>query len=114
MALITHEEIVRIARMSHIELTQEEMEKMQSHVEAVLSYAARVQDLSAEASRIFQSYTGEDAKAGIAKDVDIAVLKNSNVEREDVMVQPNPEPIRAQAPEREGDFFVVPVIIETT
>lgn len=94
MTRITHEEIIKIARMSHIELTQEEIEKMQTHVEAVLSYAERVQD--------------------IAKDVDIALLKNSNIEREDSIVQCNPEPIRAQAPEREGDYFVVPVIIETT
>lgn len=94
MALITKEEILKIARMSHIELTEQEIEKMQSHVEAVLSYAARVQD--------------------IAKDVDVPVLKNSNVEREDVVIACNPEPIRDQAPEREGDYFVVPVIIETT
>jgi aspartyl-tRNA(Asn)/glutamyl-tRNA(Gln) amidotransferase subunit C len=94
MALITKEEILKIARMSHIELTEQEIEKMQSHVEAVLSYASRVQD--------------------IAKEVDVPVLKNSNVEREDIAVACSPEPIRDQAPEREGDYFVVPVIIETT
>jgi len=94
MALITREEILKIARMSHIELTEQEIEKMQIHVEAVLSYAARVQD--------------------IAQEVDTPLFKNSNVEREDVVVACEPECIRAQAPEREGDYFVVPVIIETT
>ena len=94
MALITREEILKIARMSHIELSEQEMEKMQSHVEAVLSYAARVQD--------------------IAQDTNFSVLKNSNVEREDIVMASDPELIRAQAPEREGNYFVVPVIIETT
>ena len=94
MAFITREEIIKIARMSHIELTECEMEKMQSHVEAVLAYAARVQD--------------------IAKDVDAPVLKNSNIERDDIAIACNPELILAQAPEREGDYFVVPSIIETT
>lgn len=93
MAFITREEILRVARMSHIELTEQEIVKMQSHVEAVLSYAARVQD--------------------IAKDVSVSNLKNSNVERDDAIVPSHPEIIRAQAPAREGDYFVVPVIIET-
>ena len=40
------------------------------------------------------------------------VLKNIKVVREDVTQEQHPEPILAQAPEREQDFFVVPVIIE--
>ncbi len=99
MSLITKEEVLRVARMAHIALTDDEVIKMQSHLEAVLSYAARVQDLSAQA---------------LAKeDKENALFKNSNVEREDIVAECNPEPIRAQAPEREGDYFVVPVIIET-
>ena len=93
MSLITKEEVLKIAKMSHIELTEQEIIKMQSHVEAVLSYASRVQD--------------------IAKDIDIVLQKNINIERDDVISSCNPEPILAQAPEREGNYFVVPVIIET-
>jgi aspartyl-tRNA(Asn)/glutamyl-tRNA(Gln) amidotransferase subunit C len=94
MAFITREEILKVARMSHIELTEQEIEKMQVHVEAVLSYAARVQD--------------------IAKDVSVVNMKNSNIERDDRVIPAHGEKIRAQAPEREGDYFVVPAIIETT
>jgi aspartyl/glutamyl-tRNA(Asn/Gln) amidotransferase C subunit len=90
--LITQEEIEKIARLSHIELQQTEIEATIQHVSAVLSYAARVQE--------------------IAKDVTIPSLKNSNVEREDVVIPCDAQAILAQAPEREGDFFVVPVIIE--
>jgi len=93
MSLITKQEVLKVARMAHLKLTEEEVSQMQSRLEGVLSYAARVQD--------------------IAKDVDGLLLKNSNIERDDIVVAPNPEPIRAQAPEREGDYFVVPVIIET-
>jgi aspartyl-tRNA(Asn)/glutamyl-tRNA(Gln) amidotransferase subunit C len=94
MALITQEEVRKVARLSHIEITDQEIAGMVSHLEAVLTYAARVQD--------------------IAKDIDVALMKNSNVEREDVVIPTDPEPIRAQAPEREGDYFVVPVIIEAS
>jgi Asp-tRNA(Asn)/Glu-tRNA(Gln) amidotransferase C subunit len=40
-------------------------------------------------------------------------VKNVNVFREDVIVQTDPEPILAQAPEREGNYFVVPRILES-
>jgi len=94
MALITQEEVLKIARMAHIDLNEHEVKEMQKHLEAVLSYAARVQE--------------------IAKDVDEVQIKNCNVEREDIAVRPDAEKILAQAPEREGDYFVVPAIIETT
>lgn len=90
--LITKEEIEKIARLSHIELHETEIAATIQHVSAVLSYAARVQE--------------------IAKDVNIPSLKNSNVEREDIVIPTDSQAILAQAPEREGDFFVVPVIIE--
>ena len=90
--LITKEEVEKIARLSHIELSETEIIAAMKHLDAVLSYAARVQE--------------------IAKDIDIPSLKNNNVERSDVIVETDPQTILAQAPEREGDFFVVPVIIE--
>jgi aspartyl-tRNA(Asn)/glutamyl-tRNA(Gln) amidotransferase subunit C len=93
MSLVTQDEVKRIARMSRIALNEQEIVKMQKHLEAVLSYAARVQD--------------------IAKDVQVPVLKNSNIERDDVVQQCDSEKILDQAPEREGNYFVVPVIIES-
>ena len=92
MTRITKEEIQKVARLAYIELTEQEIVSMSAHLEAVLSYAARVQD--------------------IAQDVDVVMQKNSNVERKDIVVKTDCESILAQAPEREGDYFVVPVIIE--
>ncbi len=90
--LITKEEVEKIARLSHIELSETEIINAMKHLDAVLSYAARVQE--------------------IAQDVDVPSLKNSNIEREDIVIPTDAQTILAQAPEREGDFFVVPVIIE--
>ncbi|HSC25424.1 MAG TPA: Asp-tRNA(Asn)/Glu-tRNA(Gln) amidotransferase subunit GatC [Candidatus Babeliales bacterium] len=90
--LITKEEVEKIARLSHIEFSDIEIINAIKHLNAVIGYAARVQD--------------------IAKNVNSSSLKNSNVEREDIIISTNPQPILAQAPEREGNFFVVPVIIE--
>lgn len=92
-SIIAREEVEKIARLSHIELSEIETINMQEHLEAVLSYASRVKN--------------------IAKEIPVVLFKNSNVERKDTIKGCDPEPIRGQAPEREGDFFVVPVIIET-
>ena len=90
--IITKEEIKKIAQLSHIDLSETEVINTMKHVDAVLAYAARVQE--------------------IAKDIDVPFLKNSNIEREDVIASTDAQTILTQAPEREGDFFVVPVIIE--
>ena len=92
MSLITKEEVEKVARLSHITLSEQELVDVMVHLDAVLSYAVRVQD--------------------IAKDVDIPNLKNQNIERQDSIKCTDPEKILAQAPEREGEYFVVPVIIE--
>ncbi|HLJ31985.1 MAG TPA: Asp-tRNA(Asn)/Glu-tRNA(Gln) amidotransferase subunit GatC [Candidatus Babeliales bacterium] len=91
-SFITQEEVEKIARLSHISLSETEIITAMEHLDAVLQYAARVQE--------------------IAKDIDISLLKNKNVEREDIVIPNSCEAILAQAPEREGNFFVVPVIIE--
>jgi len=93
MTQITKEEVEKIARLSHIELTEQEIITTMKHLDAVLSYAARVQD--------------------IAKDINVPTIKNNNVERDDIIIPTDAQTILAQAPEREGDFFVVPVIIES-
>lgn len=92
MQAITKEDIMKITRLSHIKITEEELEKMRLHLVAVLEYAERVKD--------------------IAKDVDLTQQKNMNVFREDVVLKTDPESIRIHAPEREGNYFVVPVILE--
>jgi aspartyl-tRNA(Asn)/glutamyl-tRNA(Gln) amidotransferase subunit C len=98
MAHITEKELASLARLSRIHLASEELAPLAKDIEGVLGYASSL--------------------AEIAKKADPAVLANvqfgpqQNVMREDVVVASDPEPILAQAPEREGDFFIVPRILQ--
>lgn len=93
MTKISHEEIIQIARMSHIGVHEDEIEALIRQAEQVLSYAERVAD--------------------VAADIQEPSVKNVNVFREDVVVATNPEPILAEAPEREANYFVVPRILDS-
>lgn len=92
MAKITKEEVLKIAAMSHIAIHEDEIGSLMQHLQSVLTYAERVQEIAGNAQGV--------------------LLKQVNIFREDVAIHTNPEPILAQAPEREENFFVVPRIIE--
>jgi aspartyl-tRNA(Asn)/glutamyl-tRNA(Gln) amidotransferase subunit C len=93
MTKVSREEIIYIAKISKITIHEDEIDTLIDQVGEVLNYAQRVKD--------------------IAADVQEPPVKNVNVFREDVIVQTDPEPILAQAPEREGNYFVVPRILES-
>jgi aspartyl-tRNA(Asn)/glutamyl-tRNA(Gln) amidotransferase subunit C len=92
MAKITKEEVLKIAKMSHLELHEDEIPALLKQLEDVLGYAARVKDVS-----------------GVSQE---APVRNINVMRDDVAQPSNPEILLAQAPEREGSYFVVPAILD--
>lgn len=92
MATVTREEVLKIAKMSKMELLEEEIAGIVQELNAVLSYAERVCE--------------------IAADVEIVETKNSNVMREDIVKPTNPQPILAQAPSTEDNYFIVPKILE--
>lgn len=92
MALLSLEEIKKLATISRLEIKDEELESLREHIDSVLGYALRVKD--------------------IATNVSIERDKNVNVMRDDVVIRTEPEVILKQAPEREENFFVVPTIID--
>ncbi len=94
MTTITREELLALARVSHIELTAEELESMPKRLEEVLQYAAKVKELEQMAF--------------------VDSEKNSNVMRADEPVASNSKVILSAAPECESDYFVVPRILEST
>ncbi len=94
MTKVTREEILKIARISHLDVHDDEVQPLMSQIEQVLSYAERVKE--------------------VAVDVQEPSTKNVNTFREDVVVSTDNEPILAQSPEREGDYFVVPIILESS
>jgi aspartyl-tRNA(Asn)/glutamyl-tRNA(Gln) amidotransferase subunit C len=92
MTKISRQEVLKIAYMSRIALREDEVNPLIAQLEQVLSYAERV----TEAATSMQEPS----------------TKQVNVFRDDLVVPQDPEPILAQAPEREGNYFVVPVILE--
>ncbi len=93
MTKISKEEVLHIARMSAMELKENEIDPLIAQLEQVLSYAKRVTQVAATSH---QEQT----------------IKNINVVRQDLVVPQNPAPLLAQAPEREGNYFVVPKILD--
>lgn len=92
MALITKEEVLKIAKMSRITIHEDEIEPLIKHLESVLAYAARVGQVA----------TSQQAP----------LPQNVNVFREDVVIPCDAERIKKEAPEIEEDYFVVPAILD--
>lgn len=80
--------------MSRIKISPDEAEKLASEIAAVLSYASSLQEIARTA------HLSKEQKACV------------NVMREDVVEPFDAQLILAQAPEREGDYFVVPKIVK--
>lgn len=78
--------------MSQMRLDDQEIEFLTQQIAQILNYAARVQEA-------IGTTTSEDAH-------------NINVFRSDEIIPTPTQPILAQAPEREEDYFVVPRILE--
>jgi len=92
MITISKEEVLKVAEISRLLLKKGEITGMIKHLDSVLSYAERVQE--------------------IAADIEEPSNKNVNVFREDVVVKCDAELILSRAVAREENYFVVPVIIE--
>ena len=91
MSIITKDEVLKLAKLSHIQIHENEVEAIKQKLETVLAYAARVQEVAAN-----QEYA----------------VKNVNVMREDVIVKSDSDAIVRCAPESEAHLFVVPAILE--
>ena len=88
----SREEVLKVAQMSHIALRDDEIEPLMKHMEQVLSYAERVQE--------------------VATAIEMPSTKNVNLFRDALVVPQEPEKILAQAPERAGAYFVVPMVLD--
>jgi aspartyl/glutamyl-tRNA(Asn/Gln) amidotransferase C subunit len=92
MVKVSKEEILYIAQLSQINLTQEEIEPLRQSIEEALSYAAKVQELAASS----------EYEHGSA----------ANVLREDEVVLTDPKPLLNQVPVCEDDYVAVPAVLE--
>jgi aspartyl-tRNA(Asn)/glutamyl-tRNA(Gln) amidotransferase subunit C len=93
MYQITKEELLKLARISQLDLEESEIVPLMNHVQSILAYAQRVKEIAG---------SGEFDHA-----------QQVNILREDVVIKCDNESILCRAPEREGNFFAVPKIIES-
>lgn len=93
MIEITREDVLKLANISQISISEEEIPALVNDLQAVLTYASHLKDIAAQ------------------KTCD-PMPKNSNVTRNDVVIPTPAEPLLALAPKREDQFFAVPVIIK--
>jgi aspartyl/glutamyl-tRNA(Asn/Gln) amidotransferase C subunit len=93
MAHITAEEVLKLAKTANITITEEELPRMLKRLEAFIGYASYLQEVAAQ-------YEGSP------------LPKLSNITREDKVTQVPVEPFLELAPEREENYFVVPVILK--
>lgn len=96
MSSTVRSEIAKLARISHLALKEQEVEPVVAVLDARLAYTTRVQEI-----------LQEQGEAGIAQRP-----APVNVLRDDVTRPSAPESFLALAPEREENYFVVPVIIK--
>jgi aspartyl/glutamyl-tRNA(Asn/Gln) amidotransferase C subunit len=92
MATVSKQEILILAQMSRLAIHEHELDDLVKDVEDILTYAHRVTQ--------------------VARDVTEPSTRSSNVFRADAVVAVDTEPLLRQAPEREGNYFVVPRILE--
>lgn len=75
-------------------MERDEIDQLASEIEAVLEYASSLQAIAQSAGSVKEE------------------LVCRNVMRDDVVIEDDREALLDQAPEREGDYFVVPKIIK--
>ncbi len=93
---ITLQEVEHVARLARLDLSEPEKERMRSQLDAILTYIDKLRQLNTE---------GVEPTSH--------AIPIENVMREDEVRPCFPaEGMLANAPEREGDFFRVPRIIE--
>lgn len=94
MASISREDLLKLARMSQIVLSEDEISYFTQQLEARLTYITGLKD--------------------IVDRLNLPIEEPSivNVLRKDEAMPCNPEPLLAQAPQREENYFVVPVVVK--
>ena len=95
-AKITLKEVEQVARLARLELSDEEKERMRAQLDRILTYIDKLKELD---------ITGVEPTSH--------AIPMTNVMREDELRPSFPAEIMlSNAPDREGDFFRVPKIIE--
>lgn len=93
MTKITKEEVLKLAQISCINLEENDIPKLINELSEILNYASCLKDVAA----------GKKPQP---------MPQNINVLRQDEIIKTEAEPLLKLAPEREENYFVVPVILK--
>ncbi len=88
---ITHDEIKKLAKLSRLAVTDDEVVRLHGHLTSVLTYAARVQDIAQGSAELDFS---SDSRL-----------------RADQSKTSHSQPLMEQAPDSQENLFVVPKIL---
>jgi aspartyl-tRNA(Asn)/glutamyl-tRNA(Gln) amidotransferase subunit C len=104
-ARVTVKELERVAELAHLELTPEETEPMLRDLNAILDYAAELNELDTTGAMPL------DQVSELLSDQGIAAV-SSGLRADVVVASLDRGMVMAQAPETDGKFFKVPKVIE--
>jgi aspartyl-tRNA(Asn)/glutamyl-tRNA(Gln) amidotransferase subunit C len=94
--VLSREEVLHVARLARLHLTEEELERMRAQLDAILAYVDKLRELDVE---------GVEPTSHAVPLVDVM--------RDDALTPClSQEAALANAPDRAGEFFRVPRIIE--
>ena len=102
--VVTREEVLRVAELANLDLTAEEVPRMQRDLNAILGHIAQLNELDT---------AGVPAMAQVGEMLGAEVERTGATLREDA-VRPSRDrkSVMAAAPESDGRFFKVPKVIE--
>jgi len=95
MAQLTRADVEHVAHLARLGLTGEELARLEGQLNHVLEQAAKLAELDT------------DAIPPTAQTIELETILRDDVARPSLP----PELVLANAPERDGDFFVVPAIL---
>ncbi len=97
---ITKEEVLRVAELAHLELSEAEVTKYQQQLDSILEYIAQLN--AVDTSKV-------EPMAQVLADSEIV----NPAMREDVVIPCDvAEDVLKQAPDADGKYFKVPKVIE--
>lgn len=97
---ITREEVLRVAELAHLSLTDSEVTKFQGQLDSILSYIDKLKELDVSGVQPVAQALEANAKPG-------ATLRDDVVRVCDVS-----RAVLEQAPEAKAPYFRVPKVIE--
>ena len=93
--MITKQEIEHLAKLSRLELSEEEKSRFQTELSSILDYVSKLQEIDTQNVEPISQITGL-----------------SNIQRKDKIEDfENKEGIFENAPQKQGDFFKVKTIL---